>query len=272
MEDIETPTPPQPESPPSLDEGTPVSQDGGKPVSEPAPLGEAEPPEEPTPPAWAGVQEAEELFDLEDVKPIIERREQIAGDRAYERVKEVMQPSVQANTQTLAQISTAVESVMTTLNRAAEDGALDKRTVEDLMRTHRAEFAALNQQYQSVGYWDGVKQYITTLLGADAPTFTSRLEKMQQNMPDPTFAADMQKKLRAQGYEEGHGDGFKKGMKEGKNANSAQTAIKANKGAGANLAPGTPAGGRSDSERLLDPTTPYDEFVEIRNRQKAAGE
>jgi hypothetical protein len=232
-----------------------------------------EPPEgeSPPPPAWANVQEVEELFDLEDVKPIVERRELVAGDRAYERVKEAMQPAIQANKQTLDQISTVAESIMTTLNRAAEDGALDKRAVEDLMRTHRSEFAALNQQYQAVGFWEGVKQYITTLLGNDAPTFTARLEKMQQNIPDPTFATDMQKKLRAQGNKEGYDEGYKKGLKEGKTAQATQQQVQAAPG-GANLTPGAAAGGRSDRELKLDPTTPVEKLIEIRAREKEAGE
>jgi flagellar biosynthesis/type III secretory pathway protein FliH len=222
--------------------------------------------------AWAEIPKdnAEDLFEIDEVKAIHTRGIQDAHDTAYSEVQGHMQPAIQANKQALDQISTATETIMTTLNRAAEDGALDKRTVEDLFRTHRSEFAALNQQYQSIGYWEGVKQYITALLGADAPTFTTRLERMQQNVPDPTFATDMQKKLRTQGRQEGYDEGFKKGLKEGKNAGAAQTAIKANKGKGANLAPGTPAGGRSEAERLLDPKTPTSELREIRARQKAS--
>lgn len=197
--------------------------------------------------AWAEIprDNAEDLFEIEEVKAIHNKGIQEAHDQAYSEVQGHMQPAVQANKQALDQISTAVESITTTLNRAAEDGALDKRAVEDLMRTHRSEFAALNQQYQTIGYWEGVKQYVTALLGADASTFNTRLEKMQQNVPDPTFAADMQKKLRAQGQKDGYDEGFKKGLKEGKNAGSAQTAIKANKDKGANLAPGT-SGGKPD--------------------------
>ncbi len=236
MDDTETPTLSPPEGPPSTDEA--VVQDETAPVSEPAPLEEVEA-ESPSPPAWASVQEAEELLDLEDVKPIIKRREQAAGDRAYERVKGDMQHFLLDQHQTLAQIATATESIQTTLNRAAEDGVLDKRTVEDLMRTHRNEFAALNQTHQATGYWEGVKQYTQALLGDSAPPFVSRLEGMATGVKDPTFATDLQKKVREAGRKEGYDEGYRKGSKEGKNAATAQTAIKENKGVGANLAPGT---------------------------------
>lgn len=271
MEDTETPTL-TPEAPipaeapvetvtPEPETATPAGAEGAEESAEPTV--EA--------PAWAAVQEVEELFENPDVKAHHAKAVQEAHDTAYSEIQGHMQPSIAANKQALDQISTAAESIMTTLNRAAEDGALDKRTVEDLFRTHRNEFAALNQQYQSLGYWEGVKQYIAALMGADAPTFNTRLEKMQQNIPDPTFAADMQKKLQTQGHKEGYDEGYKKGLKEGKNAGTAQAAIKGAKGKGANLALGTTVGGRSDSERLLNPTTPTSELREIRARQQASG-
>lgn len=58
------------------------------------------------------------------------------------------------------------------------------------------------------------------------------------------------------------------GRKEGKAAKAAQEPV----GPGATvLAPGSPAGGRSDRELLLDRTTPTETLKEIRARQKAAG-
>ena len=243
MEDAETPTLTPPETPIPAEAPVPETVTPETPETA-APAEGVEESVEPTVAAWAEISKdnAEDLFKIEEVKAIHNRGIQDAHDQAYSEIQGHMQPLLQGNKQTLEQISTAAESIMTTLNRAAEDGALDKRTVEDLFRTHRNEFAALNQQYQSIGYWEGVKQYITALLGADASTFTARLEKMQQNIPDPTLAADMQKKLRTQGRQEGYDEGFKKGLKEGKNADSAQTAIKEAKGKGANLAPGTSGG------------------------------
>jgi flagellar biosynthesis/type III secretory pathway protein FliH len=239
----------------------------------PEPAAQAEDVEESVEPtvAWADTPDIDGLFEIEEVKTRHTKGIQEAHDQAYSEVQGHMQPAVQANKQTLDQINTATESIRTTLDRAAEDGALDKRAVEDLLRTHRGEFAALNQQYQTIGYWEGVKQYITSLLGDAAPTFLTRLERMQQNVPDPMLASDMQKSLRAQGHKEGHDEGYKKGLKENRDAATEQEKLEARKGKGANLTPGSPAGGRSDNERLLDQDTPLEEIKEIRARQKAAG-
>lgn len=209
-------------------------------VEEAEPAAEAEGVQEPAP--FAAFKEAEDLFEHPGVKAVHETGVRKAREDAYTELQGHMQPAIQANKQALDQISTATETIMTTLNRAAEDGALDKRVVEDLMRTHRGEFAALNQQHQTIGYWEGVKQYITGLLGNDAPTFTARLERMQQNVPDPTFTVDIQKKLQTQGHKDGYDEGYKKGLKEGKAAQATQQQVQ---GApkGPNLIAGATAGG-----------------------------
>jgi hypothetical protein len=59
------------------------------------------------------------------------------------------------------------------------------------------------------------------------------------------------------------------GLKEGKAAKAAQQP--AGPGAGV-LAPGSSAGGKSDAEILADPSTPVSKLMEIRARQRAAGE
>jgi hypothetical protein len=240
----------------------------------PEPAAQAEGVEESVEPtvAWADTPDIDGLFEIEEVKTRHTKGIQEAHDQAYSEIQGHMQPAVQANKQTLDQINAATESIRTTLDRAAEDGALDKRAVEDLLRTHRSEFAALNQQYQTTGYWEGVKQYITSLLGDAAPTFLTRLERMQQNVPDPMFAADIQKSLRSQGHKDGYDEGYKKGLKENRDAASERGKLEARKGQGANLTPGSPAGGtKDDNARLLDRNTPIEELREIRARQRAGG-
>lgn len=59
------------------------------------------------------------------------------------------------------------------------------------------------------------------------------------------------------------------GLKEGKAAASAAQPV--GPGAGV-LAPGSPAGGKSEEKLLLDPNTPIKTITEIRARQRAAGE
>jgi hypothetical protein len=264
----DTPTLAPPETPipteaPVPETATPVS---------PEPAAQAEGVEESVEPtvAWADTPDIDGLFEIEEVKTRHTEGVQEAHDQAYSEIQGHMQPAVQANKQTLDQINAATESIRTTLDRAAEDGALDKRAVEDLLRTHRSEFAALNQQYQTIGYWEGVKQYITSLLGDAAPKFLTRMERMQQNVPDPMFSSDIQKNLRAQGHKAGYDEGYKKGLQENRGAASESKKLEDRKGKGANLTPGSPAGGRSDSERLLDRRTPISELKEIRARQQAS--
>jgi hypothetical protein len=48
-----------------------------------------------------------------------------------------------------------------------------------------------------------------------------------------------------------------------------QQEVQQAQGKGPNLAPGSPAGGRSEAELLKDPTTPIETVMQIRARQKA---
>ncbi len=257
MDDPETLTPP--ESPPVPDEGKLVSQDVTTPVSEPAPLGEAaETTEEiteeaPPPPAWANVQEAEEVLELEDMKPILQRRDKSAEDKAYELLKGHMQPRLVERSQAMARASQGIEAINTTLTRAQEDGVLDKRVIEDVFRTHRQELAGFTGEASTQGWYQGVEQYMTFLLGSDAPAFVTRLQRMRdENYPDDTFAVDAKKKIVASARQEGYDEGFRKGSKTGQTAAQQQKAIKENKDKGANLAPGATGGSASLNKQRQD--------------------
>lgn len=251
MDDTPTLTPP--ESPPVADEGTPAPQDVVTPVSEPEPLVEAEKTEEeaPPPPAWANVQEVEEVLELEDVKPLLAKRDQAAGDKAYELLKGHMQPRLVERSQSMSRAAQGIEAINTTLTRAQEDGVLDKRVIEDVFRTHRQELAGFTGEASTNGWYQGVEQYLTFLLGFDAPTFVTRLQRMRdENYPDDTFAADAKKKIVAAARQEGYDEGFKKGSKTGQTAAQQAKAIKENKDKGANLAPGATGGSASlDAKR-----------------------
>ncbi len=249
MDDTDTLTPP--ESPPVPDEGTPASQDVVTPPSEPEPLvgadtTEEKPEDAPPPPAWANVQEFEDVLELEDAKPALAKRDKSAEDRAYENLKGHMQPRLVERAQSAAQAAQGIEAIDTTLKRAVEDGVLDKRVIEDVFRTHRQELAGFTGEASTSGYYKGVEQYVTFLLGSDAPPFVTRLQRMRdENYPDDTFAADAKKKIVAAARQEGYDEGFKKGSKTGQTAAQQAKAIKANKETGANLAPGS-SGGKAD--------------------------
>lgn len=270
----ETPSPV--EEPQLTPPGAPVETPTPEPAAAPAAEGE-EAGQEPTAP-WANVasDDLDGLFEVEDVKAHHEKGVQEAHDTAYQELQGHMQPLLQGNKQALDRISDASEGILTSLNRAVEDQSLDKRSVEDLLRTNRDTFAALNKVYQSSGFWEGVKQYVNGVANAAddpsiATTFMPRVERMENGVPDPTLLADLVKRVANKARQEGEAAGYKKGTKEGKAAQAAQTNAQQNEGAGPNLAPGKAGGGRSDREKKLDPNTPIPELREIRARERAGG-
>lgn len=275
----ETPTLSPPEAPLPAEE-TQLTPPGAPAEPQPEPAAEAEGAEvveEPTAP-WANVasDDLDGLFEVEDVKAHHQKGVQEAHDTAYQELQGHMQPLLQGNKQALDRIGDASEVVLTALNRAVEDQVLDKRAVEDLLRTNRDAFAALNKTYQTTGFWEGVRQYVNGVANAAedpniATTFLPRVERMENGVPDPTLMADLVKRVANKARQEGEATGYKKGMKEGKTAQAEQTKAQQNKGAGANLAPGKAGGGRSDRERKLDHGTSIEELREIRAREGAGG-
>lgn len=252
MDDTKTPTLTPPETPipteePSLTPpGAPAEPQPEPAAEQPAEGEEAE--QEPTAP-WANVasDDIDGLFEVEDVKAHHERGVQEAHDTAYQELQGHMQPLLQGNKQALDRIGAASETILTTLNRAVEDQVLDKRTVEDLLRTNRDVFAALNKTYQTTGFWEGVRQYVNGVANAAddpniATTFLPRVERMESGVPDPTLIADLVKKVSNKARQEGEGIGYKKGLKEGKTAQAAQTKAQTDKNEGPNLAPTKPGG------------------------------
>lgn len=208
-------------------------------------------------PSWDGVRETlqgledidhDELFGLEAVKPALDKKIQDAHDDAYQELQGHMQPFLQGNKQKLDAIEQATEDITTRLSRAAEDGNLDRRAVEDLLRSHRPAFQALNQTYQSIGFWEGVRQYVN-LVGQEtgdasvAMSFLPRVERMENNIPDPTFMKDLVRKLTTKADDEGQKAGYKKGRTDEKRAVGETTKAKQRETEGPTLAPGTPAGG-----------------------------
>lgn len=288
----ETPTLNPPEAPPPAEMETPTAP--AAPTEAPqepaAPAEGAEGVTEPTveAPPWANVtaeQGIDALFEVEDVKAFHEGAKQKARDEGYQTLQSHMQPTLQANQQQLTSIGEAADSILTSLSKAHREGALTDEAVSDLMRQHKGAFAALNGTYQAAGYWEGVRQYVQGIAQASgdmglALPFIERLNRMQYStqadpitgerkpVGDPAFLPDFVKKVTEKAHKEGDDAGYKRGLKEGKSAKAAQQPV--GPGAGV-LAPGSPAGGRSEDEILKDPTTPVEQLMEIRARQKAAG-
>ena len=279
MEDTESPTLAPPPAPAPTEDTQPPSQEAtAAPQPETATKVEgAEEGTEQTVAPWATVptDEADSLFEIEEVKAIHQRGVQEAHDTAYQELQGHMQTYLQGNKQTLDGIKQASETILTKLSRASEDGELNQRAVEDILRGNKQELAALNGIYQNTGYWESVKQQVQAFATAAgdaslATPFLTRVERMENNVPDPTFAADFVNKLTSKVRQEGHDEGFKKGKKEGKSAQATQQQVQQAQGTGTNLAPGA-GGGRTDDELLKDPNTPVKTLEEIRARQRAAG-
>ncbi len=250
----ESPTLTPPEAPAPTEETKPAPQEAtAAPQPETATKVEgAEEGTEQTVAAWAEIPQdnAEDLFEIEEVKAIHQKGIQEAHDTAYQELQGHMQPYLQGQKQTLDGIKQASEAILTQLSRAAEDGGLDKRAVEDILRGNRQELAALNGIYQNTGFWESVQQQVQAFSTAAgdaslATPFLARVGRMASNVPDPTFAADFVKKLTSKVRQEGHDEGYKKGLKEGKGAQATKQQVQEAQGTGANLAPGTGGGGVS---------------------------
>lgn len=262
----EAPLPAEGEEPPTTPPPTPEPAAG-----EPAEGAEGEPGPTVEPPSWESVRENlqgledidhEELFGLEAVKPEMERRVQEAHDTAYQELQGHMQTFLQGNKQKLDEIANTSEEIATTLNRASQDGTLDQRAVEDLLRRNRPVFAALNQTYQSIGFWEGVRQYVNhigqeTGDASVAMTFLPRVERMENNIPDPTFMKDLVKKLTAKADKDAHDRGFTAGKKAGQEATSQKTKAQQRQDEGPNLAPGSP--GSTSISTMADADIAYAE-------------
>jgi hypothetical protein len=104
--------------------------------------------------------------------------------------------------------------------------------------------------------------------GMDVQPFIKRLDAFAQGYPDNSLFSDFAKKLSSKVGDEREAKGYERGLKENRDAATERERVENRKGQGANLSPGTGAGGRTDNELLLDPTTPIETLKEIRAREK----
>jgi hypothetical protein len=264
MQESPTLAPPEAPLPAEGEEPTapaaPAETPPPEPAAEPAEGAEEEPGRTVEAPTWDGVRESlqgledinhDELFDLEAVKPALEKRVQDAHNDAYQELQGHMQTYLQGNSQKLKGIEASLQDVALQMERFQEDGQLDKRGLEDLFRRNQPAFNALNQTYQTTGFWEGVRQYVN-LVGQEtgdasvAMSFLPRVERMENAIPDPTFMKDLVRKLKAE--EAGRDAGYKKGRSDQKKAAGETAAARQRTTEGPSLAPGTPAGRTGNPE------------------------
>lgn len=259
-----------------------------------APPPEGEPPEQPPEaPPWTGRDTPEAVLEHEAFTPLVDEIKAQARRDGASDAQARIQPWNERAATSLASADEGIQAMRQQLEQITEDGTLDQAAVRKVISQNPQALAAFNQAKYTDGTWDGFTSAISALaqtMGEPsvATDFQPRIQTYKEDVQaqvlaqqqgrqplpfrDPNIFSDLISRIGKARYEEGDKKGYARGAKEGKAAGTAQTAIKANKGEGANLAPGTPSGGRSDRERKLDPATSVPELIEIRTREKAAGE
>ena len=261
-------------SPPAAPEPftAPAPQDAA-PEAPSAPDAEASP-ETPPEHNWDEVWEHEELKTRRETV-----RESAHGEGRLQGLQEATAASDESM-QSFDKLTRQVGAVLGRLNKAASDGALDAAGVSQLLSEHQETFFVLNKaldkefqgQYGHVGYSELLKEMGE---GLENPSLLADFEKrlpLAARRIDKRLASDLRKWLTSKVETDAYERGRKKGLADAKAAQAAAQQVKGAKGTGPNLAPGSPAGGRSDAELLKDPTTSIEKLMEIRARQKAAGE
>ena len=232
--------------------------------------------------AGTSIADASAVLEHDDIRPLVEEGKAAASktsyDTAYADVQARLQPIYSKNRETLDGISTTADDILTQIRRAREDNALDGRALEDLFRHHRPALDALRgvQVSETVGNVlgdlaqrfgftispDVVMNYEDWKAGKseDKAFLNGFIEDVKRNL-----GGDVLTKAEA---EEMAAKRSKKDLDEYKAANAASQQARGGEPHGA-LAPGSPAGGKSDKELLADPSTPVSKLMEIRARQRA---
>ena len=219
---------------------------------------------EPIVPGFTG--DPYDVLELEDFKPILERRSGLIE----EGLREDFQGRLEAATKNWESTNAhkALEGITGTLTEQLEASNLEgaEKAIARLEKFREPYMEAHERDLQGKGATAMANQSLRdmlNLLDVRSQETLYDLARKTNGSWEPVF-----KKF----LELGGKKDFERGLKENRDAAAEREKLEARKGQGANLTPGSPAGGRNDNERLLDPTTPIDEITAIRARQKAAGE
>ena len=280
---LETPTLAQ-ETPQPPPEGAPA-----EPASE-TPEGQGEPQEGQTN-TWEGLEQKEwfpAVLEERDRKRDEEREPGLRKDMKREAYKD-FDPHQQRAEASFANSLQVGQGMARTLRRFQEDGNWSAAEANRWAEDNQPAWDAMNGSHWGKGA-SHVFQQLASVSGDSniMPAMSVRLGRIlfgesdgQGNVrpvQDQTFLTDFFDKL-VEAKTEGMvsredaetmvAKAKESAIKEYKAANAAaQQAGGAPVGA---LAPGSPAGGRSEKELLLDPNTPIQTITEIRSRQRAAG-
>ncbi len=272
MLDVET-APVQPlEVEPQAD---PVGAEKPQPEDTPAEPEKAEAGAEEKKTPWVDVPEMEGL--REHVGPLLEGAEKTGYDKRTGEFDQYAQPYLQQQSQRLNDINSGVGRMAKGLEAivkvAKSGGTVDEDVLTEWYGSNKDTFEALLGANTASNQWDGGKRLLVSIADAAgdqsvAEPFMGRMDRLQNGIPDPNLFADFLKKVSAKDTES-----TKEPLQKEITSLKAQVeALKAQKRPeGPDTTTKTTVVG-DDSKRLLDPTTPVSEIMEIRSRQKAAGE
>ena len=221
---------------------------------EAAPEAAPGPEEQPEEKLWLHEVESEDAaWDHEKFKSRREGIETAAHDSGRLEAQQETSSLLDEEKTSFDSFTQQLRSLLGRFNKAASDGSLDGSAVQDLMANHGAAFAAMNkvvdEQYQNQ-HRGAAFGYLLAELGQElkdpsfAQDFQKRLSFAVRGM-DKKFIPDLRRRIAGKDGDERYNDGFKKGLKEGREAKAAQQQVETGKKGGPNLAPGSPAGGIS---------------------------
>lgn len=220
-----------------------------------------------------------ELFEHENFKGHRETLRETALSEGRLQAQQELAPLMEGSSQEFAKFTQQLRSLYGRLNQAASEATMDEAAVDRLIAAHPDAFEAMNRAVNK-GYQEqlGGMAYsnFLTALAQDmndfqlVGEFSPRLAYAARGM-DKKFVPDLRKRIVGAVETEAYERGRKKGLEDARGAQAAAQQVQQATGTGPNLAPGSPAGGRSDKELLADPSTPVSTLMEIRARQRAAG-
>ncbi len=187
-----------------------------------------------------------------------------------------MQPFLQRREKAMDHINQGIKDFASDFSEWREDPTTDIKALDRLITKHKDTFETLGQVQLEQGGWQGWAGFLNNISAQFkspelAQEFLPRLQHMMQGDSDEGFWPDFYERVTDTARKEGFEEGRKKGNKETETRLAAEARANGRSGEAPppKVAAGAGGGGKSDTEKLLDPATPYLELVEIRQRQRA---
>jgi len=246
---------------PTPDEGlTPPSELGvpAEPLAEPPAEGQGEGEEGQKPPitSWEEAEQAEWF------PAALEERDKVRDESRDNTLRQEMKreayrefdPHMQRQEATLNNLYQEGMKLRRTMKQMVDDQTWDGRSAENWAADHQDFINALNGAYWGAGIQRTLNQLAEA--AGDRHLISdmhNRLVSFLQGQHDPSFMEDFVGRLAEPKVKEGikaaEEKGYQRGLKENRAALAAQQQVQQAQGAGANLAPGSPAGSGKTPEQ-----------------------